>query len=62
VPPVIYGVFPFAVLSMNPVCSDPTALILHDRAFQLSVILWVGLAMGIVVYGTDIQAWVQQPG
>ena len=58
-PVVVYAIFRFAMLSMKGVYSDPTDLILHDRAFQVTVVIWLAMAMAIISYGPRIQDWVE---
>ena len=53
-PVVVYAVFRFAMLSMKGVYADPTDIILNDRPFQLTVVLWIFLAVVIIVYGSRI--------
>jgi 4-hydroxybenzoate polyprenyltransferase len=53
-PVVVYGVFRFAMLSMKGTYLDPTDLILRDRPFQLTVIIWTVLAAVIIFTGPDI--------
>ena len=50
-PVVIYGVCRFAMLSMRGAYADPVELILRDRPFELTVGLWVGMAVAIVHAG-----------
>ena len=59
-PLVVYAVFRFAMLSMRGSYADPTDLILHDRAFQASVVLWVVSAVAIVMWGSDLAGWMQE--
>jgi 4-hydroxybenzoate polyprenyltransferase len=56
-PVVVYGVFRFAMLSMKGVYTDPTDLMLKDRPFQLTVIIWLLLASIIIFAGRDIAGW-----
>lgn len=58
-PVVVYGVFRFAMLSMKGSYSDPTDLILHDRPFQVTIVIWLVVAFAIVCGGKDLQAWIQ---
>lgn len=58
-PVVIYGVFRFAMLSMEGAYADPTDLILHDRALQATAVLWIALAVIVIKYGKDIETWIQ---
>ena len=58
-PVVVYAIFRFAMLSMKGIYSDPTDIILHDRAFQATVVLWLALAMTIISYGPRIQDWIK---
>ena len=57
-PVVVYAVFRFAMLSMEGAYADPTDLILHDRALQATVVLWIALAVVIIKYGNGIEAWI----
>jgi hypothetical protein len=59
-PIVVYAVFRFAMLSMNGVYADPTALILRDRPFQAVTVLWVLSALLIVYWGKDLQSLIQK--
>ena len=52
-PLVLYCIFRFSALTQKGVYSDPVRLILHDRPFQLGMLLWVLLCIGIV-YGIGI--------
>ena len=61
-PVVIYGVFRFAMLSMKGIYADPTDLILHDRPFQLAVVVWLAASVGIVYYGKALSAWLSGLG
>jgi len=47
------------MLSMKGVYSDPTDLILHDRAFGATVVVWLIMAMSIISYGSRLQQWLQ---
>lgn len=59
-PLVVYAVFRFAMLSMKGVYADPTDLILHDRPFQITIFLWALMTLTIIVYGDNINKWLQQ--
>lgn len=50
VPLVVYGVFRFGMLAERGQYDGPTELLLHDRPFQLTVLIWTVLAIGII-YG-----------
>lgn len=54
-PVFIYGVFRFAMLSMQGIYRDPTDLILRDRPMQLAVLLWVLALVGIIRWGKALQ-------
>jgi 4-hydroxybenzoate polyprenyltransferase len=54
-PLVIYGIFRFAMLSMRGTYADPTDLILRDRPFQVTVIMWAIAAFAIIYWGSSIQ-------
>ena len=52
-PIVLYCIFRFSALMQNGTYSDPVRLITHDRAFQIGILLWVVLCIGIV-YGHGV--------
>lgn len=56
-PIVIYAVCRFAMLSMRGTYSDPTDIILHDRAFQVTLLLWFTASLTIIAYGCEIHDW-----
>ncbi len=56
-PIVVYGVFRFAMLSMKGTYTDPTDLILHDRAFQITVLIWTVTAFCIICWGKNFGGW-----
>lgn len=58
-PLMVYGVFRFAMLSMNGRYNDPTDLILHDLPFQITVALWLGAAVLIVGWGESLHDYLQ---
>jgi 4-hydroxybenzoate polyprenyltransferase len=58
-PLVIYGIFRFAMLSMRGTYADPTDLILRDRPFQATVLLWAVLAFIIIYWGHTVQTWLE---
>jgi 4-hydroxybenzoate polyprenyltransferase len=55
-PLVVYGVFRFAMLSMKGTYADPTDLILRDRPFQITVVIWMLMALCIIVWGSKLSA------
>lgn len=61
-PVVVYAIFRFAMLSMKGVYTDPTDIILHDRAFQVTVVVWFTMAMVIISYGPKIHEWIESFG
>jgi decaprenyl-phosphate phosphoribosyltransferase len=56
-PIVVYGITRFAMLSMKGCYSDPTDLFLHDRPFQLTVVVWFVAVVGIIRWGGCLQQW-----
>ncbi len=52
-PLVLYCIFRFSALTQKGVYSDPVRLILHDRPFQVGILLW-GLLCIAIVYGIGI--------
>jgi len=55
-PVVVYGVFRFAMLSMRGKYADPVDLMMHDLGFQLAIALWVAMVLGILMFGSKLQA------
>jgi len=58
-PVTVYAIFRFAMLSMKGCYEDPTDLILHDRPFQVTVLIWIVSVLGIICYGKSIAGWLQ---
>lgn len=56
-PLVIYGVTRFAMLSMKGQYSDPTELLLRDRPFQITAVLWTLMAAAVILYGQRLEHW-----
>ena len=56
-PIVLYAICRFAMLSMRGSYSDPTDIILHDRMFQFSLLLWFAASLAIIMYGCKIEDW-----
>jgi len=59
-PIMSYAVFRFAMLSMRAAYADPTDLIVRDRPFQLTVLLWLACMVVVIRWGPDIQQWSAQ--
>ncbi len=58
-PIVVYVIFRFAMLLMKGTYADPTDLFLHDRTFQITVLMWIVIILGIIYYGKSFEGWVQ---
>jgi len=58
-PIVVYGVFRFAMLSMRGSYGDPTDIIFKDRAFQITMLIWVAAAIFIISYGRYVGDWLE---
>ncbi|MCK4998169.1 MAG: UbiA prenyltransferase family protein, partial [Anaerohalosphaera sp.] len=56
-PVVVYAVFRFAMLSMKGAYADPTDIILRDKPFQATVVLWAVMAVVIILYGSKISEY-----
>ncbi|HUT29933.1 MAG TPA: decaprenyl-phosphate phosphoribosyltransferase [Sedimentisphaerales bacterium] len=59
-PVVVYGVCRFAMLSMKGAYSGPTDIILGDRAFQLTVFVWILAVLVIIRYGRGLAEWIER--
>ncbi len=58
-PIVVYAVFRFAMLSMKGSYAGPTDLILHDRPFQITILIWIVFVLSIICWGKSIVGWFQ---
>ncbi|HSW01408.1 MAG TPA: decaprenyl-phosphate phosphoribosyltransferase [Sedimentisphaerales bacterium] len=47
---VLYCIFRFSALTQKGLYSDPVKLILRDRPFQIGVLVWVVLCVGIIYF------------
>jgi len=47
-PVVLYCIFRFSALTQKGLYSDPVKLILRDRPFQIGLVLWTALCVGII--------------
>lgn len=56
-PLVVYAIFRFALLVEHGRVDGPSEVLLRDRPFQISLVLWGLTALLIVYAGRDIQAW-----
>lgn len=60
VPPVIYGIARFAMLSMTARYAGPVELAMRDRPIQVAVALWAISAGLLAYFGPGIQDWIGQ--
>ena len=61
IPLVIYGVFRYAMLIEAGAVTGPTDIIISDRPFQGTIVLWALLA-GLIVYrGNEIKEFFERP-
>lgn len=56
-PLVVYAVFRFALLVETKQVDGPTDVMLTDRPFQITLVLWLLAAYTIINYGTQFSAW-----
>jgi 4-hydroxybenzoate polyprenyltransferase len=56
-PLVLYCIFRFSALVQKGAYSDPVSLIVRDRPFQLGIVLWALLCMGIVYASSLGRLW-----
>ncbi len=52
-PVVLYCIFRFSALTQKGQYSDPVQLIVHDRPFQIGLVLWVILCI-VIIYGNGL--------
>jgi 4-hydroxybenzoate polyprenyltransferase len=55
-PLVVYGIFRFAMISETGKLHGPTDILLKDRPFLITVLLWAAIAVAIV-YAQDFPDW-----
>lgn len=58
-PIVVYAIFRFAMLSMKGSYTGPTDIILHDRVFQITILIWLLVAFCIIRYGETLESWIK---
>jgi len=58
IPLVVYGIWRYAMLIETGTLTGPTDVIINDRPFLATVLLWCGLAGAIVLWGDRIGAHV----
>lgn len=58
-PVAVYAIFRFAMLSMKGSYSGPTELILRDRPFQLTILVWIVLILVVIRFSKNIDLWIQ---
>lgn len=54
-PLVVYAVFRYAMLSRDGRASGPTDIVLHDRPFILTILLWGAAAVVVVYWGAELR-------
>jgi 4-hydroxybenzoate polyprenyltransferase len=61
-PPVVYAVFRFALLVEHGKVDGPTDVMLRDRPFQVTLLIW-GVSVMLLVYrGRELEEWVKGLG
>lgn len=58
-PIVVYAIFRFAMLSMKGSYEGPTDIILHDRPFQITILIWMVAVLVVICYGKSFNGWIQ---
>jgi len=59
-PLVFYGVFRYAMLVQQGRISGPNEVLLSDRPFLITVVLWTLMALAIVYRGEQIESYLRQ--
>ena len=54
-PLVFYGMFRYTMLVQSGKLSGPNEVLLADRAFRVTVLLWIVAAVVIVYWGSQIE-------
>lgn len=56
-PLVVYGIFRYAMLIESGRVTGPTDVVIHDRPFVITLILWGAAALFVVYWGADLHRW-----
>jgi 4-hydroxybenzoate polyprenyltransferase len=57
IPLVVYGIWRYAMLIETGKLTGPTDVVINDRPFLVTVLLWCVVAGVIALWGRDIAAW-----
>lgn len=57
IPLVVYGIWRYAMLIETGGLTGPTDVVINDRPFLVTVLLWCLMAGGIALWGRDIAGW-----
>jgi 4-hydroxybenzoate polyprenyltransferase len=58
-PLVIYAIFRYAMLIRSGRVTGPTDIVLNDRPFVMTLVLWAGAALVVVYWGADLRGWLR---
>jgi 4-hydroxybenzoate polyprenyltransferase len=58
IPLVVYGIWRYAMLIETGKLTGPTDVIINDRPFLVTVLLWCVMAGAIALWGREIAVWV----
>ncbi len=61
-PLVVYAVFRFAMLVEHGTVDGPTDVMLRDRPFQVTLIVWAAVVMLLIYRGEELEQWVKGLG
>lgn len=61
-PLVVYAIFRFAFLVEHDLVDGPTDVVIRDRPFQVSLVLWALAALVVIYRGPQIRDWFARAG
>jgi 4-hydroxybenzoate polyprenyltransferase len=59
-PLVVYAIFRFAFLVEHGMTDGPSEVLLHDRPFQIALVLWGACVLAIIYKGPALAKWFEQ--
>jgi len=56
-PLVVYAIFRYTMLIESGRVSGPTEVVINDRPFVMTILLWAAAAVVVVYWGNDLRSW-----
>ncbi len=58
-PLVVYAIFRYAMLIRSGSASGPTDIVISDRPFIMTILLWAAAAVVVVYWGEELRGWLK---